>query len=238
MDEQTLCTLLRLKRLEQPPPGYYEAFLKEFQQRQRAELLRRPLWSILLERLAQRLAWLFTRPVTALQSALRQEAEVWSAWRALSRLSYATASLFILAIAGALTYTMVQNPGSGVRTSVAALASGSANLLAGGFPGGGTADLAALDSSLSQPGQFALSTPLTAPVRIPEEFLSTVGASFTTPVLNNGAPAFNGSSNFAPNFAPGLPLLPAGSGDLRGQPTLEEPSRPGLHDAAQPLFNF
>jgi hypothetical protein len=47
-----LSKLLRLKRYEQPPPGYFEDFLREFQRRQRTEALRRPSWSLLWERLA------------------------------------------------------------------------------------------------------------------------------------------------------------------------------------------
>jgi hypothetical protein len=42
--------LLRLKRYEQPPPGYFEDFLHEFHRRQRDELIRQPLWRICLER--------------------------------------------------------------------------------------------------------------------------------------------------------------------------------------------
>src|SRR5947207_8457735 len=42
--------LLRLKRYEQPPPGYFENFLHEFHRRQRDELLRQPLWRIALGR--------------------------------------------------------------------------------------------------------------------------------------------------------------------------------------------
>jgi hypothetical protein len=42
--------LLRLKRYEQPQPGYFEDFLHEFHRRQREELLRQPLWRICLER--------------------------------------------------------------------------------------------------------------------------------------------------------------------------------------------
>ncbi|CAN5523450.1 hypothetical protein BH18VER1_BH18VER1_08630 [soil metagenome] len=49
-DDQEIATLLRLKRHEQPPPGYYENFLHEFHRRQRAELLKQPLWRIALQR--------------------------------------------------------------------------------------------------------------------------------------------------------------------------------------------
>jgi len=49
-DEQ-ISKLLRLKRHELPPPGYFEDFLQEFQARQRAELIRRPLWEIAWDRL-------------------------------------------------------------------------------------------------------------------------------------------------------------------------------------------
>ena len=53
MDEQfnDLQRLLRLKRYEAPPPDYFEDFLIEFHRRQRAELLRRPLWRLALDRL-------------------------------------------------------------------------------------------------------------------------------------------------------------------------------------------
>ena len=49
-NENDLGTLLRLKRHEQPPPGYFDNFLHEFHRRQRAELLREPLWRIGLRR--------------------------------------------------------------------------------------------------------------------------------------------------------------------------------------------
>lgn len=42
--------LLRLKRYEQPPPGYLDNFLHEFHRRQRDELLKQPLWRICLQR--------------------------------------------------------------------------------------------------------------------------------------------------------------------------------------------
>lgn len=50
-DPSDISKLLRLKRYEQPPPGYFEDFLHEFQRRQRAELLRRPAWEVLWDRL-------------------------------------------------------------------------------------------------------------------------------------------------------------------------------------------
>jgi len=49
-DDKEIATLLRLKRYEQPPPGYFENFLHEFHRRQRDELLREPLWRICLQR--------------------------------------------------------------------------------------------------------------------------------------------------------------------------------------------
>jgi hypothetical protein len=52
MDEDLkLSKLLRLKRYEKPPPGYFEDFLREFQRRQRAEALRRPAWAALWDRI-------------------------------------------------------------------------------------------------------------------------------------------------------------------------------------------
>jgi hypothetical protein len=51
MDQDTSITkLLRLKRYEQPPPGYFEDFLAEFQVRQRAEVIHRPFFKIAWDR--------------------------------------------------------------------------------------------------------------------------------------------------------------------------------------------
>ena len=45
--------LLRLKKFEQPPPAYFEDFLHEFHRRQRDELLREPIWSVVWQRLSR-----------------------------------------------------------------------------------------------------------------------------------------------------------------------------------------
>lgn len=47
---ESVSRLLRLKRYEQPPPGYFEDFLADFQCRQRAEVIQRPLWAIARDR--------------------------------------------------------------------------------------------------------------------------------------------------------------------------------------------
>jgi hypothetical protein len=48
--QQRLSALLRLKRFEQPPPGYFSKLVQDVHRRQRADLLRRPLWQIAIER--------------------------------------------------------------------------------------------------------------------------------------------------------------------------------------------
>ena len=49
-DPDDISKLLRLKRFEQPPPEYFEKFLEEFKDRQRAQLLRDPAWRIAWDR--------------------------------------------------------------------------------------------------------------------------------------------------------------------------------------------
>jgi len=50
LNEEQIGKLLRLKKFEQPPPGYFDNFLHEFHRRQRDELLREPVWRIALQR--------------------------------------------------------------------------------------------------------------------------------------------------------------------------------------------
>ncbi len=48
--EQKLQELLKLKRHEQPPEGFHDAFLRDFQQRQRSELMRRSSFELFWDR--------------------------------------------------------------------------------------------------------------------------------------------------------------------------------------------
>ncbi|MDD5350560.1 MAG: hypothetical protein PHQ12_10150 [Chthoniobacteraceae bacterium] len=139
VDDQTLSKLLRLKRFEQPPAGYYEDFLREFQARQRVELLRRPLWRILLDR------W----------TAFREE------YFTLPHFAYATASAAVLCVAGALTFNMLQHPGSGVRSSAQALA---------GNPMIAAAQPVAYAGPAARPG---INNALTPQIRIPDALMES-----------------------------------------------------------------
>ncbi len=64
LDETQVQKFIRLKRFEQPPPGYYERSLQEFHRRQRAELLRRSALQIWFDRLSSGL-WSFRMPAYA-----------------------------------------------------------------------------------------------------------------------------------------------------------------------------
>jgi len=93
--------LLRLKRYEQPPPGYFENFLHEFHRRQRDELLREPLWRILLDRTQDFIFHLDVRSLT----------------------SYPAAIAAVLVCAAVISLKIYQEPGT---ANVAALQSGPA----------------------------------------------------------------------------------------------------------------
>lgn len=56
MDNDSISKLLRLKRYEKPPEGYFEDFLAEFQLKQRAEVIHRPFFRIAWDRLCSLLA--------------------------------------------------------------------------------------------------------------------------------------------------------------------------------------
>jgi len=50
-DEHPTQRIIRLKRYEQPPEGYFDSFLSEFHRRQRADLLNPSLSTLILERI-------------------------------------------------------------------------------------------------------------------------------------------------------------------------------------------
>lgn len=89
LDETDIQKLLRLKRYEQPPPGYFDDFMRDFQRRQRAELLRQPAWKILLERV-----------------------ETFFSEHSMGRYAYSTATAAVLVFAGIASFNILNNGGS------------------------------------------------------------------------------------------------------------------------------
>jgi hypothetical protein len=69
-NDSEIARLLRLKRYEQPPPGYFENFLHEFHRRQRDELLRQPLWRICFERAQNFMSQLDVRSLASYPTAV------------------------------------------------------------------------------------------------------------------------------------------------------------------------
>src|SRR4029077_2061924 len=68
--DDKIARLLRLKRYEQPPPGYFESFLHEFHRRQQAELLREPLWSVCVDRVRDFVFRYNLRPLAGYSAAI------------------------------------------------------------------------------------------------------------------------------------------------------------------------
>jgi hypothetical protein len=69
-NDNEIASLLRLKRYEQPPPGYFENFLHDFHRRQRDEMLRQPLWQICLERAQNFMSQLDIRSLASYPTAV------------------------------------------------------------------------------------------------------------------------------------------------------------------------
>ena len=94
-DENDIQNLLRLKRYEQPGPEYFDRFLRDFQHRQRAELLRLPLWKIALHRVEA----FFSEP-------------------SLPQLAYAGATVAVLLVAGVTSLNIISG-GNNNSSSIA-----------------------------------------------------------------------------------------------------------------------
>jgi hypothetical protein len=69
-NDSEISRLLRLKRYEQPPPGYFDNFLHEFHRRQRDDLLRQPVWRICLERAQSFMSQLDMRSLASYPTAV------------------------------------------------------------------------------------------------------------------------------------------------------------------------
>jgi hypothetical protein len=95
-DKNDIQNLLRLKRYEQPPQEYYDRFLREFQQRQRAELIRQPLWKIAF----QRVQAFFSEPL-------------------ISQFAYAGATAAVLLVAGVASVKIINSGNADVAGPVA-----------------------------------------------------------------------------------------------------------------------
>ncbi len=98
--DEEIGKLLRLKRYEQPPPGYFDDFLHEFHRRQRAELLRQPLWRVALQRAYD---FMFQVNIPSLTS-------------------YPVAAAAVLICAAVLTLNVVRTPETDSGVSVATVA--------------------------------------------------------------------------------------------------------------------
>ncbi len=89
--------LIRLKRYEQPPEDYFDDFLLEFQRRQRAEMLQRPLWQI---------AW--------------ERANLWLEGFRVPAIAYASILVAALGVAGIIVNSQSPAPGGDIAAAVTA----------------------------------------------------------------------------------------------------------------------
>jgi hypothetical protein len=89
--------LIRLKRYEQPPEDYFDDFLLEFQRRQRAEMLQRPLWQI---------AW--------------ERANLWLDGFRVPALAYASILVAALGVTGVIMNSQTQGPAATTIAAVSA----------------------------------------------------------------------------------------------------------------------
>ena len=85
--------LIRLKRYEQPPEDYFDDFLLEFQRRQRAEMLQRPLWQI---------AW--------------ERANLWLEGFRVPALAYASILVAALGVTGVIMNSQTQGPAAAIAS--------------------------------------------------------------------------------------------------------------------------
>ena len=88
LNESDIQKILRLKRHELPPAGYFDTFLQDFHRRQRADLLRQPVWKIAFERI-----------------------ETFFSEHSIGRSAYAMATVVVLLFAGVSSYSIVNSGG-------------------------------------------------------------------------------------------------------------------------------
>ena len=108
-NENDIGKLLRLKRHEQPPPGYFDNFLEEFHRRQRVEMLRQSPWQVGWQRVQ----------------------DFVSEMRVPSLMSYPAAATALLVCAAVLSFKVSQAPsGDEVGSQLAAIEQQSAPVVA------------------------------------------------------------------------------------------------------------